>query len=106
MPLFMDVHNKLPEGAGTEDVASAHEADPSTESDTSTTGWMCQTERSSAWLTRPTLLQRTSATAKRTVWSPTRSTRSGRASRPDTHQEGGSINVPEATQNRLGSVAP
>ncbi|MDP9068996.1 MAG: DUF4242 domain-containing protein [Actinomycetota bacterium] len=27
MPLFMDVHNKLPEGATAEDVAGAHEAD-------------------------------------------------------------------------------
>ena len=27
MPLFMDVHNSLPEGATAEDVAAAHEAD-------------------------------------------------------------------------------
>ncbi len=27
MPLFMDVHNKLPEGATADDVAGAHEAD-------------------------------------------------------------------------------
>jgi hypothetical protein len=27
MPLFMDVHHKLPEGATADDVAAAHEAD-------------------------------------------------------------------------------
>ena len=27
MPLYMDVHRKLPEGAGFDDVAGAHEAD-------------------------------------------------------------------------------
>jgi hypothetical protein len=27
MPLFMDVHNKLPDGATAKDVAEAHEAD-------------------------------------------------------------------------------
>ena len=27
MPLFMDVHNKLPDGATAKDVAAAHEAD-------------------------------------------------------------------------------
>lgn len=27
MPLFMDVHRKIPEGAGAKDVAGAHQAD-------------------------------------------------------------------------------
>jgi hypothetical protein len=27
MPLYMDVHNTMPEGAGAKDVAGAHEAD-------------------------------------------------------------------------------
>ena len=31
MPLFMDVHEKLPEGAGWEDVVKAHEADLKTQ---------------------------------------------------------------------------
>jgi len=31
MPLFMDVHQKLPEGATAEDVAKAHAADVATE---------------------------------------------------------------------------
>jgi hypothetical protein len=31
MPLFMDVHENLPEGATVEDVAAAHEADLSTQ---------------------------------------------------------------------------
>ncbi|MFN2543468.1 MAG: DUF4242 domain-containing protein [Actinomycetota bacterium] len=31
MPLFMDVHQKLPEGAGMKDVAQAHAADVATQ---------------------------------------------------------------------------
>jgi len=31
MPLFMDVHESLPEGAGAEDVAKAHKADLETQ---------------------------------------------------------------------------
>jgi Protein of unknown function (DUF4242) len=31
MPLFMDVHHKLPEGATAKDVAAAHEADLKTQ---------------------------------------------------------------------------
>ena len=31
MPLFMDVHQKLPEGATAEDVAKAHAADVATQ---------------------------------------------------------------------------
>ena len=31
MPLFMDVHQKLPEGAGMKDVAQAHAADLATQ---------------------------------------------------------------------------
>jgi hypothetical protein len=31
MPLFMDVHNSLPEGATAEDVAEAHRADLETQ---------------------------------------------------------------------------
>lgn len=31
MPLFMDVHESLPEGAGATDVASAHQADLATQ---------------------------------------------------------------------------
>jgi Protein of unknown function (DUF4242) len=31
MPLFMDVHNSLPEGATAEDVAEAHRADVATQ---------------------------------------------------------------------------
>ena len=31
MPLFMDVHEQLPEGAGFEDVVGAHEADLATQ---------------------------------------------------------------------------
>ena len=31
MPLFMDVHNKLPDGASAKDVAEAHEADLKTQ---------------------------------------------------------------------------
>lgn len=31
MPLFMDVHNSLPEGATAEDVAQAHQADLATQ---------------------------------------------------------------------------
>jgi hypothetical protein len=31
MPLYMDVHEQLPEGAGAEDVAHAHQADLATQ---------------------------------------------------------------------------
>ncbi len=31
MPLFMDIHEQLPEGAGFEDVVGAHEADLATQ---------------------------------------------------------------------------
>jgi hypothetical protein len=84
MPLFMDVHSKLPEGAQAKDVADAHAADLEIQDQykvhTSTIGSTRKRARSSAWSMPRTRRRPTPFTEKHTDSSPMRYTPSSKAS--------------------------
>jgi len=93
MPLFMDVHNSLPEGATAQDVAEAHKADLETQEKYGVryiNYWADPgEERCSASSRHQVRSWHTLSTARRTGWSPTRSTRSSKADHvPPAHGPG------------------
>lgn len=83
MPLFMDVHEKLPEGATAKDVAEAHKADMQVQDDYGVKYlryWVDETNHKVFCLAEaPTPRPRSQCTGRRTAYSQTTSTRSSRA---------------------------